>query len=89
MIKHTIAFSIEDAKRVFETAGLQVYLKQMDIYIHSDDEPDNVLDVWFVKNPLSGEDVLLEIAFKDFLAKRNKQLFLQDVSKLDVYNLFR
>lgn len=91
MIKHTIIFSLEDAKQVFESAGLNVQFKDVEHRFHSqhEDEEPITIPTWVVSNPTTGEDVLLEEAFRVFLSKRNKQLFLQDVNRLDIYSLFK
>jgi len=90
MYEITLSFSLDDARKVLESAGLKVELVEIDQEFkryHNDSYTEKV-PVWCVINPHTQKPEIIDYIFRKFLEHKKKSLFLDFESKIEIYNLF-
>lgn len=83
-------FTEQDAINLFRDSGLIVEQRHHDFDFSDKDGPySDSLFVWVVQNPYTKEYLLLSETFQKFLDISVKTLILSNVSKLDLYKIFK
>lgn len=86
----SLSFSDQSVKKMLEGIGLDVRLQEMEFEFpaYHNTTKKELLNVWVVINPYTGQPELLRAFFERYMEMRKKDLFLTVENKLDVYNLF-
>lgn len=90
MYEIMLRFSFDDARRVMESAGLKVEMKDIKRQFkkyHNQYYTESV-PTWCVINPHTQQPEPIDEIFKKYLEQRKKTLFLEFESKIEIYNLF-
>lgn len=90
MFEITLRFTLDDARKVLESAGLRVELVEFDqdfkkYHNHFYTEK---ISIWCVINPHTQKPEPITSIFNKYLEHRKKSLFLDFESKIEIYNLF-
>lgn len=90
MIEITLHFTLEDARKVLQSAGLKVEFMEIEQTFsryHNDSYREKV-PMWCVINPHTQQPEPIDAIFRKYLEQRKKSLFLDYESKIEIYNLF-
>ena len=90
MLEVMLRFSLEDARRLMESAGLAVEIRETPTPVkqYHDRVEMQLLPVWCVINPHTGTPEPLKDTFSRYLENRKKQLFLNCENRLEIFSLF-
>lgn len=88
MITVPFQYTIDEAKLLFESAGLEVRMVEMPMTFPSFPETEEQIPTWSVSDPFTKDFENLETAFIRCL-QQNRIVELKDVDKIMIYNSFR
>ncbi len=85
MIEVELYFNEEEAISLFERAGLKVVQEEIPYSVGKMDCP---YTEHFVINPFNGSKVVLKNAFREIVRQRNKELYVNNVNKGTILQIF-
>jgi len=84
-----LMFSTEDARQIFEAAGLEVSMQKFEYqFPMGPNSYTDTIEMLAVRNPFTNQWVRADKLFKTYILQKQRDLFLKP-EKLEVFNLFK